>query len=208
MEGTITQLGLKNYLVNTKKQRNSFFSHSYQNYYNYAKDVRKITFQANVNFGKRVSFRFDQNGRYGDLITNMVLQVNLPNVADLSVDGYSVGYTNGVGNALIKEVQLKIGGNIIDTQTGEWMDIWSKLSIPPGKLNTYNTMVKRFPTQSATNFKGGVVFIPFLFWFCQNVNANTKDNTGMCLPLIAMRNTDIELIVEFRSNKGPLDIYY
>jgi len=198
MEGTITQLGLKNYLVNTKKQRNSFFSHSYQNYYNYAKDVRKITFQASVDFGKRVSFRFDQNGRYGDLITNMVLQVNLPSVADLSIAGYSVGYTNGIGNALIKEVQLKIGGNIIDTQTGEWMDIWSKLSIPAGKQSAYNTMIKRFPTQSATNFKGGTVFIPFLFWFCQNVNANTKDNTGMCLPLIAMRNTDIELIVEFR----------
>lgn len=204
MEGTITQLGLKNYLINNKKQRNSFFSHSYKNYYNYAKDVRKITFQSNVDFGRRVSFRFDQNGRYGDIITNMVLQVNLPSVADLSVDGYSVGYTNGIGNALIKEVQLKIGGNVIDTQSGEWMDIWSSLSIPAGKQTIYNTMVKRFPTQAATNFKGGVVFIPFFFWFCQNVNANTKENVALGLPLISMRNTDIELIVEFRPVKDLL----
>lgn len=200
MEGTITQLGLKSYLINEKQPQTSFFQHSYKNYYNFAKDTRKLNFRSMLNFGKRVGFRLDTDGRYGDLVTNMMLQVELPDISELRTPlGYNVGYTNGIGNALIKEIQLKIGGNIVETQSGEWMDIWSSLAIPEGKQRAYNNLIKKFSGQYPSNFKGGVIFIPIFFWFCQNVNANTKDNTALTLPLIGMRNCEIEIIVEFRS---------
>lgn len=204
MEGTITQLGLKNYLINTSAKKQSFFAHSYQNYANFAKDTRALNFLADVDFGKRISFRFDQNGRYGDLITNIVLQVTVPSLAGKTVTktggGTSqVGYTNGLGNALIREVQLKIGGNIIDTQTSEFMDIWSSFSLPAGKQSVYAKQIKKYPTQSPFNNQtGGTLYIPFFFWFCQNTNANLRNNNALAMPLIGMRNAEIELIVEFR----------
>ena len=124
-----------------------------------------------------------------------MLQVELPDVSSLTTStGSKVGYTNGVGNALIKEIQLKIGGNVVDTHTGEWMDVWSSLAIPRGKLDIYHDMVKKFSGQYVSNFKGGTVFIPLFFWFCQNVNANTKDNKALTLPLIGMRNCEIEIM--------------
>lgn len=200
MEGTITQLGLKNYLINEKQPQKSFFQHSYNNFYNFAKDTRKLNFRSNLDFGKRVSFRLDTDGRYGDLVTNLMLQLELPNVSSLTTStGSQVGYTNGIGNAIIKEIQLKIGGNIVDTHTGEWMDVWSSLSIPEGKMKIYNDMIKRFPGQYTSNFKGGVVFVPIFFWFCQNINANTKENKALTLPLIGMRNCEIEVIIQFKS---------
>ena len=200
MEGTLTQLGLKNYLINEKQPQNSFFQHSYNNFYNFAKDTRKLNFRSNLDFGKRVSFRLDTDGRYGDLVTNLMLQVELPDVSSLTTStGSEVGYTNSVGNALIKEIQLKIGGNVIDTQTGEWMDVWSSLAIPEGKMKIYQDMVKKFSGQYPSNFKGGVVFVPIFFWFCQNVNANTKENKALTLPLIGMRNCEIEIIIHFKS---------
>jgi len=200
MEGTLTQLGLKNYLFSEKQPQKSFFQHSYKNFYNFAKDTRKLDFRSNLNFGKRASFRLDADGRYGDLVSNLMLQVELPDVSSLTTStGSKVGYTNGVGNALIKEVQLKIGGNVVDTQTGEWLDVWSSLAITKGKLDIYHDMVKKFPGQYVSNFKGGTVFIPLFFWFCQNVNANTKDNKALTLPLIGMRNCEIEIIIQFKS---------
>lgn len=204
MEGTITQLGLKNYLINSNAKQQSFFAHSYQNYSNFAKDTRALNFLADVNFGKRVSFRFDQNGRYGDLITNIVLQVSLPSLVGKTVPKTGggtaqVGYTNGIGNALIKEVVLKVGGNIIDSQSAEFMDIWSSFSLPAGKQSVYAKQIKKYPTQSPFNYQsGGIIYIPFFFWFCQNTNANLRGNNSLALPLIGMRNAEIELIVEFR----------
>lgn len=205
MEGTVTQLGLKNYLINTSAKKQSFFAHSYQNYGNFAKDTRALNFLADIDFGKRVSFRFDQNGRYGDLITNIVLQVTLPSLAGRVIPKTGggtaqVGYTNAIGNALIKEVQLKIGGNIIDTHNAEFMDIWSSFSLPAGKQAVYSKQIKKYPTQSPFNNQdGGTIYIPFFFWFCQNTNANLRNNNALALPLIGMRNAEIELIVEFRS---------
>ena len=205
MEGSLLQLGLKNYLTNDKIKKNSFFNHSYQNFGNFVKDTRKLNFRSTVNFGQRVSFRFDQDGRYGDLVSNITLQVDLPSLQGLTVTKFGggtaqVGYTNSIGNALIKQVQLKVGGNIIDTQYSEFMDIWSSFSIPSGKQLAYAKQVKKYIDQTPYNNQvGGTVFIPFLFWFCQNSNSNLKGNTALAFPLAGMRNAEIELIVEFRT---------
>jgi hypothetical protein len=142
MEGTITQLGLKNYLTDPKRPKVSFFSHGYKNYGNYAKDTRKLNFLATADFGKQVSFRFDQDGRYGDLITNLTLQMELPTLPNTTA-GTEVVYTNGVGNAIVKELTLKIGGNVVETHSAEWMDVWSTLSIPESKKAIYNSMIKK-----------------------------------------------------------------
>lgn len=205
MEGSILQLGLKNYLTNDKIKKSSFFNHSYQNFGNFVKDTRKLNFKSNVNFGQRVSFRFDIDGRYGDLISNITLQLELPSLQGLTVTktggGISqIGYTNSIGNALIKMIQLKVGGNIIDTHYCEFMDIWSSYSIPPGKQLAYAKQIKKYIDQSPYNNQtGGIIYIPFLFWFCQNTNSNIKGNTALVFPLAGMRNAEIELIVEFRT---------
>ena len=199
MEGTITQLGLKNYLTDPKRPKVSFFSHGYKNYGNYAKDTRKLNFLATADFGKQVSFRFDQDGRYGDLITNLTLQMELPTLP-LTSAGTQVVYTNGVGNAIIKELTLKIGGNVVETHTAEWMDVWSTLSIPESKKAIYNSMIKKNVNSFANGgFKGGNIYSPLMLWFCQNMGSNTKENIALNLPLIGMRNCEIELIIKFRS---------
>jgi hypothetical protein len=205
MEGSVTQLGLKNYLINDKIKKLSFFNHSYQNFANYAKDTRALTFLTTVDFGQRFSFKFDKDGRYGDLISNITLQIELPSLLGKTVTktggGTSqIGYTNSVGNAIIKQVQLKVGGNIIDTQYSEYMDIWSSFSIPSGKQLAYAKQVKKYIDQSPFNNQiGGVVYIPLFFWFCQNTNANIKGNNALAFPLAGMRNAEIELIIEFRT---------
>ena len=199
MEGTITQLGLKNYLTDPKRPKVSFFSHGYKNYGNYAKDTRKLNFLATADFGKQVSFRFDTDGRYGDLITNLTLQMELPTLP-LTSAGTQVVYTNGVGNAIIKELTLKIGGNVVETHTAEWMDVWSTLSIPESKKAIYNSMIKKGVNSLANGgFKGGNVYSPLMLWFCQNMGSNTRENIALNLPLIGMRNCEIELIIKFRS---------
>lgn len=197
MEGSIVQLGLSNYLINKKANKKNFFKHNYDNYANFVKHTKRLNFKSSNNFGSTITMNLDQEANYGDLITNMVLEVDLPDISSLvSTTGKNVGYCNGVGNALIKRCDLKISGNMIDQQDGEWMDIWSSLAIPSGKQSNYQNMIRKSINHNELFFQGGKVYIPLMFWFCQNTNYN---NQSMPLPMLSLRNNNIELIIEFKS---------
>lgn len=199
MNGTITELGLKSYLVDEEKLQYSFFKHSYINHQKYARETRRLEFKSTLDFGKRSSVRIDQTGRYGDLVKNMSLSINLPDISSLTTStGSTVGYTNAIGNAIIKQIVLRIGSNDVVTIPGEWLDIWASLSIPGGKQDHYKYMVKDFDGQSPDNFKGGYVTIPLFFWFCTYLNSSARSNMAMTLPLIALRNAEVEVSVELR----------
>lgn len=199
MNGTITELGLKSYLINENKDQFSFFKHSYINTQNFSRESRRLEFNSTLDFGKRASVRIDKTGRYGDLVKNMSLSLNLPDISSLTTSsGSTVGYTNAIGNAIIKQIVLRIGSNDVITMPGEWLDIWGSLSINGGKQNHYKYQVKDSDSQSPDNFKGGYVTIPLFFWFCNYMNISSRGNMAMTLPLIALRNAEVEVAVELR----------
>jgi len=199
MNGTITELGFNSYLIDETKPQYSFFQHSYTNHHKFARETRRLEFNGKLTFGTRTSIRIDRNGRYGDLIKNMLLSINLPDLSNLTTNtGSSVGYTNSIGNAIIKEIVLRIGSNDIVTIPGEWLDIWSSLSIMGGKQDHYKYLVKDFGSQSVGNFMGGHINIPIFFWFCNFFNVNSRENMALNLPLIALSTAEVEVIVELR----------
>lgn len=198
MEGSITQLGLSNYLINTKESSISFFKHGYKNYKNFAKTTRSIPFKNKFHYNDTITVDINEMAKYGDLITNIMLELHLPVLTTTST-GSDCGYCNGIGNAIIKSVDLKIGGNLIDRQTSEWLDIWTQLSIKTGVQDNYKKLIKKFNTHNENTFKGGKLFIPLQFYFCQNSASN--NNSSLNLPLAALINNQIELIFKTREFK-------
>ena len=199
MDGSITQLGLSNYLINKEGSSVSFFRNAYKNYANYAKDTREVNFKNSVRFGQKSSFRFDEDGKFGDLVTNIVIAIDLPDLTPYkSTTGCYFGYCNGIGNALAKNIELRIGGNLIDHHTSEWMDIYGDLTVKPGCKDNYYNMIQKYNnnTSSTINFTGGRVYIPLQFWFCRNITAR---NSSLVFPLASLYNSTIELTVEFRN---------
>jgi len=199
MDGSITQLGLNNYLINKEGSAVSFFRNAYKNYSNYAKDTREVNFKNSVNFGQRSSFRIDEDGKFGDLITNIVIAIDLPELSSYTnINGKKFGYCNGVGNALIKNIELKLGNTIIDSHTGEWLDINGELTVKPGCKANYYSMIQKYSDSEyePTNFTGGRIYIPLQFWFCRNISAR---NSSLVFPLSALYNSVIELNVEFKA---------
>ena len=132
MEGSITQLGLSNYLINNNASAVSFFKHAYKNHTNFAKDTRELNFKNGINFGQTASFRFDEDGKYGDLITNITVAIDLPDISGVSnVNGRAVGYCNGIGNAIAENIYLRINGNLIDQHVSEFMNVYGDLTVKP-----------------------------------------------------------------------------
>jgi hypothetical protein len=189
MEGSITQLSLSNYLINEKVSKVSYFRHSYMNYSNFAFDTRRIPLQANAQFGTTTSWRLDQNN-YGDLITNIIIEVDLPDISGFTSP--VINYANGIGNVLIQNVELRINGEIIDAQNSVFRDIWSTLTIPPGNQINYNNMIKQYDVPSI--FQGGKIYIPLLHWFCHYTNQKDR---SLVFPIAAFYNQTIEMFITF-----------
>jgi hypothetical protein len=199
MEGSITQLGLSNYLINREGQAVSFFRHAYKNYTNYVKDTREVYFKNGMKFGQTSGFRFDEDGKYGDLVSNIVIAIDLPELSSYTnINGAKFGYCNGIGNAIAENINLRVGGNLIDQHSSEWLDIYGQLTVKPGCKDNYFSMIKKFEDSAytATSFTGGRIYIPLQFWFCRNISSR---NSSLVFPLCALYNSTIELTLDIRS---------
>ena len=204
MEGSITQLGLSNYLINSENNAVSFFKHAYKNHTNFVKDTRELFFKNGINFGQTASFRFDEDGKYGDLITNIVIAIDLPDISAYNnINGRKFGYCNGVGNAIAQNIYLRINGNLIDQHTSEWMNIYGNLTVKPGCKDNYYSMIQQYDDNSytTTSFQGGRIYIPLQFWFCRNITARSS---SLVFPLCSMYNSTIELALDIRPLKDIL----
>ena len=166
----------------------TFFKVVYRRHTNFAVEAIEQTFNGSADFGKRVTATISRNG---DLIQRIYLEVVMPATVETSAT-----WTYGVGNALIRSAEIEIGGQLIDRQYGDWMNIWSELTVPAGQRAGYDNMVGNAkPTDAAhtgsllTSTKPRL-YVPLHFWF--------NRNPGLALPLIALQYHEVKLNIELR----------
>ena len=188
------QIKQSNFLLSEKAEQISFFEHNYKSYKPFSRLTKKINFDTEFDFGKTITLNLSESASYGDLITNMTVMVEVPDISDVSGD---FGYTNGFAHALFETIELRIDGQLIDKQSSEWMDIWSELTIKPGLQKNYDYLVKKFDATIYDNYQSGNTYLPLQFWFCQNSSSNNTKN-NMVLPISALYNSKIELIFKVR----------
>ena len=168
----------------------TFFKVVYRRHTNFAVESIEQTFNGQADFGKRVTATISRNG---DLIQQMYLEVIIPAL------GNNCKFTYGVGNALVKQAEIEIGGQLIDRQYGDWMNIWTELTIPEGKRAGYDNMVgNSCTTAQIGNIDANApsslkprFYIPLQFWF--------NRNPGLALPLIALQYHEVKLNLELRN---------
>lgn len=133
--------------------------------------------------------------RNGDLASRTCLRVTLPELRPSNADnGFEgqVAWVRRLGHAMIRNIEIQIGGAQIDKHYGVWLDVWYELTHPTGQERGYRAMIGDVDhlTQLQTSVAGGYnLFIPLQFWFCRNY--------GLALPLIALQYHDVRLHVEF-----------
>jgi hypothetical protein len=153
----------------------TFFKVAYRRHTNFSMESIEQTFNGTADFGRRVTCQISRNG---DLIHRMYLQVSI-SAAKWDANAYA-------GLALVKSVELEIGGQRIDKQYGDWMYIWNELSLPAGKKEGFKEMVGAKATDSTDAV---TLFVPLEFWFCRN--------PGLALPLIALQYHEVKVNLEF-----------
>ena len=171
----------------------TFFVGVYRRYTNFAIQNIPQYFTGNADFGQKV---FCQLDRIGDLVNQTFLHVKLPELYqyyyydkdDKLVEYY---WVNSIGHALIKIIEIEIGGVVIDRQYGIWMEIWMELTTTTEKQHGLNEMIGR--SEGTVNYDNNMeldLYIPLRFWFCKNI--------GLSLPLIALQSQEVRINLTIR----------
>ena len=167
----------------------TFFKVVYRRHTNFSIESIQCTFNGTAKFGNKVNCTVSRNG---DLIGPMYLEIKLPKLQQTQGTNTKVQWTNGIGNALVKNVEVEIGGQTIDKHYAEWLDIWGELNVDRNHRDCYNEMVGHDEDATVNNATfARTLYVPLRFWF--------NRNPGLALPLIALQYHEVKINVEFES---------
>lgn len=158
----------------------TFFKVVYRRTTNFAVESIEQTFNGTPGFGKKVSCTISRNG---DLITDVFLEVKLRKK-------YGPTTTYWPAEALIKEVELEIGGQRIDKHNATWLRLYDELFRKDDDAHGYERLVNFSPEeQAAVAPVERRFFVPLVFFF--------NRNPGLAIPLIALQYHEVKILFTF-----------
>jgi len=191
----------------------TFWKVSYRRHTNFALESIEQTFQGQADFGRRVTCTISRNG---DLAYRTYLQVTLPEINQSMGSAVYARWLDYIGEQLVAQVEVEIGGQRIDRQYGDWMHIWNQLTMSAEQQRGYfkligNTTQLTYITDPAFAAISGpcsaagvpnqvcaprnalpetTLYVPLQFWFCRN--------PGLALPLIALQYHEVKINLDLR----------
>jgi hypothetical protein len=157
----------------------TFFKVVYRRHTNFSMETIQQTINGTPSSGGSSTVTVSRNG---DLIHKVYVTNNSASVVD--------------GSKIVAQVELEIGGQLIDRQTAEWNDIWNELTVPAGKRLGFRSMQHCLHTPEDKSV--GMTQVPLNFWFCRN--------PGLSLPLIALQYHEVKIKIKWgNTTVGHLD---
>lgn len=173
------------YLINDPQI--TFFKILYRRHTNFSTELIPIQFKHKPNFGDEASRLIPKTG---DLVRKMYIAIRLPEISRF-IDGCcedlitKFAWVKRIGYAIIKYVEIEIGDILIDRHYGDWLNIWTDLTIIDKKhidrlIGNYDAIT------SFTNGKKAFdIYIPLQFWF--------NRHTGLALPIVALSYSNVKI---------------
>ena len=192
----------------------TFWKVLYKRHTNFAMEAMRVNFTGSPTYGQRSVVVVNRNA---DLMFRTYLEVTLPDTRYSALNTTALGSTvtastvpststagvlwtaggrRRLGYLLIQQVEIEIGGQVMDRHYGEWMYLWESLTSPYDQSVRLDQMLGYNAEGVVTTPQGcggrpTVMYIPLSFWFCRN--------PGLALPLIALQYHEVRLNFIFRA---------
>jgi hypothetical protein len=121
----------------------TFFKSVYRRHTNFAIESILQTINGNPSAGQQVSITISRNG---DLLKNLWIQYNPSQIST----GASTFVGSDLGHAMFSQLEIQIGGQLIDRHYGTWLTIWRDLTI----CNPAGTQAQIVSATGAEPFSG------------------------------------------------------
>jgi len=129
---------------------------------------------------------------YNNQLFNELTKIK--NIIDTEkIDYYRFSWLPKIGLRLIDNIEISIGGQVIDRLNSNMLNIWYELTISHNQINTFNNIIGNIPKLNTynTNKKDSYsLYIPLPFWFSKY--------KGISLPALALRYHDIQVNLKLK----------
>ena len=197
--GAILQLESKNEfdeILFTDDIKMSEFKNTFKKTTNFSEVPYSFYPTGKATWGDRMVFKIN---KVGDLLTNMYMTIELPEInvtqiiglnEDIVTSNYRVKWQDYIGYTMIEKATLRIGGQIIQEMTGEYMmcytdlydNAWITSSLCGHDLNIITPQLQTYKQY---------IYVPLRFFNCGNYNS--------ALPVNALRYHEIEVEIKLKS---------
>jgi hypothetical protein len=140
----------------------------------------------------------------GEIITRLYLVATMPDIysyQDLAMKtagfvGPRFGWTNSLGHALISQLNLSIGGSVVERIDSRLLEVMDEFNTPLEKVLTINEMIGRVQNGFTQTSLGNTttptqVVVPLPFWF-------SRGDLGASLPIDSLNVDEVRVSVQFR----------
>jgi hypothetical protein len=183
----------------------TFFKKVYKNTVNISNEVLPQYFKSSPNFGKRLTVNISKTA---DMLQNMALYFELPSIPQSNHSTLPPGikkfaWAKHIGLAMIKYIDIEIGGILISRHYADWLYIYDQLNI--SKYKEKNAIKILDELSDYTNGKNSsIVYVPLSFFF--------NLSPSLALPLCALGKQDVKLHLELNDfsscyNQSPTNYF-
>jgi len=166
----------------------TFFKSVYRRHTNFSLESIIQTINGSPNGSNRFSITISRNG---DLLSDIQLTVPAT-ITDVSEYGDLNQFAGSYERLkIISYAELEIGGQLINKLYGDWMRVWSELSIRKSATNA-DPLASCLTLHSPPVVGDTELIIPLQFWF--------HNNPGLAIPLIALQYHEVKVNIQFNGN--------
>jgi hypothetical protein len=103
--------------------------------------------------------------------------------------GTPVNYYDSVGTLAVVRADLKIGGQTIQTLTGEYIELWNELNVPYQNQPGLQLLTGKYDIKTSIGPPGRTYYVNLPFYFFGNPELSS--------PIVALDRQDVEVWVTF-----------
>jgi hypothetical protein len=174
----------------------TFWKILYKRHTNFAMEAFRVNFTGAPVYGQRLVATVNRNA---DLVWKTYVEITLPDTRSSATGKqFDVLWTGGarrrLGYLMLQQIEVEIGGQIIDRHYGEWLYLWETLtsdfdeavwldSMVGGGRSATTALAGRTSSNISCGGRPSVLYVPLQFWF--------NRNPGLALPLIALQYHEV-----------------
>ena len=211
----------------------TFFKKVFKTHTNFAMESIRVDFTQDDMFVNQSTILKAKIPRHADLVSQIYVVVQLPDI--LASPDLRFRWIKNIGDALIDNCSISIGGSQVDKQYGEYSHIHNTLTMSLNKRNSHDRLTGNITALNDPDLAPEFGNPPAQYWIrgfytaaedFDPSNAGqykpslaqrkvyiplnfwfTKD-IGNAIPLVSLQYSEVELTVEFRPWKHLYQLYY
>ena len=173
----------------------TFFKKVYKKESNFHIEAVTQYFKQEFDFDKKLTCNLS---KIGDLLSDTYLYIKISNINQY-IDALTnipnkyvrFAWAKKLGFAFINKAEIEIGGSIIETIYGDWLNVWYELTESSMQKNIDNMIGNLPDIYSFSEKKDSIeMYVPLYFWF---------KNTNLALPLISIKYHEININITINS---------